>query len=248
LACFGCGADHYDRLSGSEAGAESPLDANERGDVPRGEVAGRDPVSAGEGLLEVTTRSAVTSFLGASHCVVEDQDGEVVAGADEESSAAGSDESQLSFTLRAGSAYTLRLTATTDDARPTTCHATVGPVAIDAGAIARVRVFAWDCGDRMGYVPQTAHADCYWLAGWSFVGDASAALGDAIDVGVVASASADQKLRYRWATTSEKLGSFSDPSSPSTAFRCQSRGELPLEVAISDGVCEQRVTQAISCR
>lgn len=225
--------------------------------APRGELtaeASRDEAEApaaalGEGRLEVVTRSSVTSFLGSTEAVVEDAAGNVVAGAFEDATAASAnDGSPLTFSLPAGQEYTLRLTSTTDDTSPTTCRAMVGPVQVEQGAAAHVRVFAWDCGERMGYVPQAAHDDCYWLADWSFVAQTRAALGETVDV-AVATRSADKPLRFNWSMREPGLGAFTDSNSPSTSLRCVAPGdELAFEVSIDDGTCQQHINHAISCR
>ncbi|HYJ07683.1 MAG TPA: hypothetical protein VEX18_01705, partial [Polyangiaceae bacterium] len=133
-------------------------------------------------------------------------------------------------------------------ARSTTCRATIGPVQVEAGSVARVHVFAWDCGDRIGYVPQAAQDDCYWLADWSFVGPTNVPLGRVIDARVVAKKGAGT-LAYQWSSSAPELGGFSAPGAPQTALRCLAAGEnLPFQVSISDGVCEQLVTQVVSCR
>jgi hypothetical protein len=239
---LGCGADHFEPH-------QEP--------APRGELTGQarpsqvdaPAVTLGEGRLEIATRSSVTSFLGSTEAVVEDAAGNVVAGAFEDATAASAaDPSPLSFSLPAGQEYMLRLTSTTDDAKPTTCRATVGPVRVEQGAAAQVRVFAWDCGERMGYVPQAANDDCYWLADWSFVAQTRAALGESVEVGVATRATAPH-LRFRWSTLTPKLGAFSDSEAPTTALRCVGTGDqLAFEVSIDDGTCQQHVNHVISCR
>ena len=238
---MGCGAEHFEPHQepaprGELTGPASPS---------QGEPA---PGALGEGRLEVATRSSVTSFLGSTEAVVEDAAGQVVAGAFEDATAASSGElAPLSFSLPAGQQYSLRLTARTQDARPTTCRATVGPVRVEAGAAAHVRVFAWDCGDRMGYVPQAAQDDCYWLADWSFVAHTRAAVGEAVEVAVATSA-AEKALRFHWSMLEPGFGAFADATSPTTALRCAAPGqELAFEVSIDDGTCQQRINHAISC-
>jgi hypothetical protein len=205
------------------------------------------PAALAEGKLEIATRSSVTSFLGSTEAVVEDAAGEVVAGAFEDAAPGSSELAPLTFSLPAGQKYTLRLTSTTQDANPTTCRATVGPVRVEEGATAHVRVFAWDCGDRRGYVPQAAQDDCYWLADWSFVAQTRAALGESVKV-AVATGAAENALRFRWSTPEPDLGTFTNADSPATTLRCAAPGEeLAFAVSIDDGICQQRINHAISC-
>ncbi|HYJ09287.1 MAG TPA: hypothetical protein VEX18_09760, partial [Polyangiaceae bacterium] len=122
---FGCGApEHFAPPPESSASGEAaPLEP----EFATGETREREPAMLGEGLLEIATRSSGPSFLGSTHCVVEDAEGRVVAGADEESGEGSESQvSQLSLLLPAGEAYTLRLTASIEDARSTICRATIG--------------------------------------------------------------------------------------------------------------------------
>jgi hypothetical protein len=202
-------------------------------------------LDAGQAVLLVSARTSVKSFLGALHAVVEDAEGRVVAGADEETSdPEGSQQTELPLEVPAGSGYTLRLNATTADSQRATCRTSVGPLSLVDGATARVQILAWDCGDRTGYVPQTAQNDCYRLADWAFVGRTVAAVGEQVEGGVAASAAAT----FRWSSAGPELGSFSAPEAAKTAFRCEAPGdELELEVLLSDATCRQRVTQTVSC-
>jgi hypothetical protein len=199
----------------------------------------------GEAVLLVRTQTSVKSFLGAVHGVVEDAEGRVVAGADEESSNPEANQNrELSLQLPAGSDYILKLSATSADANPTTCRTSVGPLSLVEGTAARVDVLAWDCGDQTGYVPQVVTNDCFGLADWAFVGRTRAAVGEQIDSSVAARGPA----RYRWSSAAPELGSFSAPEAAQTAFRCEAPGDaLPLEVVLEDATCQQRVTQTVSC-
>jgi hypothetical protein len=243
VSLLGCGAEHF------EPHAEPTPRGELAGQASRHEADAMPPTALGEGRLEVATRSNVTSFLGSTEAVVEDAEGNVVAGAFEDAGAAGSNDlAPLTFSLPAGQEYTLRLTSTTQDASPTTCRATVGPVRVEDGAAAHVRVFAWDCGERMGYVPQAAQDDCYWLADWSFVAQTRAGLGEAVEVAVATGAEAPE-LRFHWSSLTPEAVAFSDAEAPTTALRCVAPGdELAFEVSIDDGTCRQHVNHAISCR
>ncbi len=247
-AALGCGAagEHY----------ESPADAVGHGDAasngrtspsPSAKDASNAAVAAlapGEGVLEVSARGRVTSYLGATHAVVTNAAGQVVAGADEDAEPALGHAAELTLRLPASDDYTLSLSATPLDAAAESCRASIGPLQVEPGAAARVRVFAWDCGERIGYVPETAAQACYWLADWTVVGRTRAAVGEEVRVAVVA----PERMRYRWSSAAPELGRFSAPAAAQTALRCQAPGEdLAFQVAVTDGECEQLVTQTVSC-
>jgi len=247
-ALLGCSA-HGERFEAppelTSSSRPSTSSATGRDDAQATDIDARafDPLTEAELLVRARTR--VTSFLGTTHAVVEDAEGSIVAGADEDSSnPEPSQESQLSLRLPAGSGYTLKLSATTSDEHPTTCRASVGPLSVRGGSTARVQVLAWDCGEKVGYVPETLENDCYWLADWAFVDRTSAAVGERIQGGVAASGSA----RYRWSSPAPELGDFTAQDAARINFRCEAPGEkLTLQVTLSEGGCEQHVTQTVSC-
>lgn len=203
----------------------------------------------GEGLLDVATASGIVSYLGSLHAVVTDAGGNVVGGADEErTNDATAAQRELSIVLPAGSDYTLSLSASTADATPTTCHATVGGLQVADGTVGRVQVLGWSCGDAFGYVPQDEESSCFWLADWTFVSRSSAAVGELIDVSASGHDAQGNLARFAWSTALPHAGDFAEPSAASTAFQCRAAGEaLPLTVTISDGECQKRLTQNITC-
>jgi hypothetical protein len=199
-------------------------------------------------VLELVAATDVTSYLGSLHAIVESADGRVVGGADEEVAAPASATARgLSLVLPAGDGYTVRLTAATADAQPTTCRASVAGLRVEAGATARAQIFSWDCGAVTGYVPSARDGDCPWLADWSFVTRTSAALGDLIAVGVAGHDLDGNLPVFTWSTPST-AGGFDDSTAAQTSFRCQAADDkLALTVALSAAGCEQRVTQTVSC-
>ena len=206
--------------------------------------------SPGEGLLEVSSGTSATSFLGSLHAVVTDAAGAILGGADEDvaSNAVGGERS-VSLVLPAGEAYTVSLTATTADAHPTTCKASIASLRIDADSTARAQVFSWDCGGVSGYVPQALQAECPWLADWSFVSRTSAAIGQLIEVSAAGHDLDGNLPKFSWSTSSPELGSFDDPAAAQTAFRCAAAGEeLALAVLLDDGNCAQEITETVACR
>jgi hypothetical protein len=217
-----------------------------------GDTAAKAPwlrsATQGEGVLELVAATDVTSYLGSLHAVVENADGRVVGGADEEIATPASAAARgLSLVLPAGDDYTVSLTAATADAQPTTCRALVAGLRVEAGATARAQIFSWNCGDVTGYVPSARDGDCLWLADWSFVTRTSAALGDLITVAAAGHDLGGRVPAFRWSTASDR-GSFENPTVARTSFRCQVADEkLALTVALSAAGCEQRVTQTVSC-
>ena len=96
-------------------------------------------------------------------------------------------------------------------------------------------------------VPAAIENDCDWLADWAFVSRTSAAVGDAIEVSVAGHDTAGNPAQINW-SASRAHGVFDDPRAPQTAFRCQALDRaLPLTVALSDGQCQQQVTQTVAC-
>ncbi len=239
-------------------GVELPAPASTGSAAPGGRSPGKSTAvapndaatSRGEGRLEIRSGMRATSFLGSLHAVVTDAAGAVLGGADEDVASPASDgDISLSLLLPAGETYTVRLTASTSDTHPTTCTASLASLRIDAGSTARAQIFSWDCGGVSGYVPPTLQTDCYWLADWSFVTRTSAAVGELIDVSAAGHDLDGNLPRFSWSTASPELGTFEDPASAQTGFRCSAAGEnLPLTVALSDGNCAQEVTQTVSCR
>jgi len=201
------------------------------------------------GLLDVSTGS-VMSYFATIHGVVRDVDGQVVSGADSDSAGAtgGDVADRLALVLPAAAGYTLDLSATTADTAPTTCTASIGPLDIEAGAIARVQVFAWRCGNVTGYVPSALNEAFSWLADWTYVERTSAAVGALIGLGAFGHDAAGNPARVTWSTDVGARGAFANPASPSTSFRCQAPGEnVPLTVSISDGQHTQQITQSVTC-
>ena len=247
LLCCSGGVEPYAPApseGASSVAAGQPSDAVSRAAKPAAAAA------RGEGFLELRAAADVTSFLGSLHAVVQGADGLVVGGADEEVAAPSSaDARSLSLVLPAGDDYTVTLTATTADAQPTTCRASVAGLRIAAGSTARAQIFSWDCGGVAGYVPAALDSDCYWLADWSFVTRTRAAVGDLIDVSAAGHDPRGNAPAFSWFTAAPDSGTFQHPDSSSTAFRCQAAAEnLPLTVQLSAGGCEQQVTQIVACR
>ena len=201
-----------------------------------------------EGMLEVSAGVNVKSFLGAIHAVVRDAAGQVVGGADEEvADPEAARERSLALSLPAGDDFSVSLSATTADSQPTTCHASIGSLRIDAGATARVQVFSWDCGGVSGYVPALEQSDCYWLADWAFVTRTTAAVGELIGVSAAARDLQGKPAQLSWSTTLPDHGTFTAPEAASTSFRCEAAGAIDLTALATDGDCAQAVTQTISC-
>lgn len=198
-----------------------------------------------EGRLEI---SAGKSFLGAIHAVVTDAAGQVIGGADEEQASPElAHDRSLAFLLPAAEGLRVSVSATTADSQPTTCRASIGALRVEAGATARVQVFSWDCGGVAGYVPALEQPDCYWLADWSFVTRTRAAVGALIGVSAAARDLQGNPTQLSWSTTRPDRGTFAEPESATTSFRCTAPGELDITALASDGDCAQAVTQTISC-
>jgi hypothetical protein len=77
-----------------------------------------------------------------------------------------------------------------------------------------------------------------------FVTPLQANVGDQINVGAVASGV--RPINYLWTATG---GSFVDPSSPITEYRCEEAGQQDLTIAISDGTasCTDERTLTVTC-
>jgi len=244
----GCGGgDHYTPAPEQPGSGVAPRVKDAQTTQARRRSTAAD-TAQGEGLLDVATASGIVSYLGSLHAVVTDADGTVIGGADEErtNDATGA-ERELSIVLPSGSDYTLSLSASTTDAAPTTCHAAVGGLQVADGAIGKVQVLGWTCGDAFGYVPQGEESSCFWLADWTFVSRSTAAVGELVDVSASGHDAQGNPAHFAWSTALH-AGDFSEPSAASTAFQCHAAGEaLPLTVTISDGECEKRLTQRITC-
>ncbi len=212
---------------------------------------GRRPPTAradDEAILEVDVGGNVPSYLSSVQAVVETSDGAVLGGAEQGGDGGDDQPLQLSLVLPAGVGYTLRLSATTADAQPTTCRANVGPLALEGGAVATVLVLAWECGPRTGYVPSMVGSECFWLADWSFVSRRSARVGQEIAVSASGHDAAGALAHFDWSTTTPGLGTFVEPGAAKTSFRCTAVGEgLSLTVTISDDECQKRLSHRISC-
>ena len=242
---WGCAgrAEHEPAADGSSAGL-TPSGNH----APSAMTPSAAPGGETDGLLEVTTAAGVASFFGSMRGVVTDARGNVVAGAEEDVERPELEhERKLSFVLPAAGDYRVSLSATSTGAAPSECHASAFPLGVEAGAIASAQIFAWECGDVTGYVPRAVQADCYWLADWSFVSRTSASVGETISVAASAH-DLQAATQFSWSSSAAQ-GSFADPRSAQTSFRCQAAGEnLALSVAISDGNCQQQLTQLVSCR
>jgi hypothetical protein len=240
-SCAG-GAEHEPAADGNATG-QAP--AANRAPSPTAARAG--PSGETDGLLDVTTAAGVASFFGTMQGVVTDARGNVVAGAEEDVEHPELEhDRRLAFVLPAGSDYHLSLSATSTGAAPAQCHASAFPLRIEAGATASAQIFAWQCGDVTGYVPRSVPADCYWLADWAFVSRTRADVGETIAVSATAH-DPQAAAQFNWSSSAGQ-GSFADPRAAQTSFRCQAAGEnLALSVAISDGNCEQQLTQLVSC-
>lgn len=242
LALAGCSGGNHER----PAPGEDSLELSGSARVP---VARASHVTAAEAVLDVSTASPVTSYLGAVHGIVTSASGEVVAGAERDvDEATASAAPELSFVLPGDGDYTVSLSAATDDARPTTCRATVGPLRVEAGTVAKLQVLAWDCGERVGYLPSEPSSECFWLAEWSFVSRVSAAVGHDISVSAAGHDAQGQPARFDWSTDEPGSGTFAEPHASSTSFRCRTPGQaLPLIVSISDTDCQKQLFHRVSC-
>jgi hypothetical protein len=248
LALTGCGgAEHFATL-GDEDATESR--GSRRGEE-RSATARPTPPRGGEGALAVLTESGLASYLTHWSAVVTDATGRVVAGADAErdaSSGVGAAAPELRLVVPEGDDYGLELTASTSDAKPTSCRASIGPLRVEAGTSASVRVLSWDCGGPTGYVPNTVASECFWLADWLFVSRTRAAVGQDIEVAAAGHDVAGELAHFEWSVSSASLGRFSEPRAARTSFRCLGRGEeQALTVAISDDECQSLVSQTIAC-
>lgn len=246
LALAACGgAEHYGPVPGDDS-SEPSASRSTRAASP---VARTTHRFAEEGVLEVSASSPVTSYLGSVHGVVTDASGQVVAGAEREANdAVAATGPELSFTLPAGGDYTVSLSAESADARPTTCRATVGPLRVEAEAVAKLQVLAWDCGERVGYLPSEPGGECFWLAEWSFVSRLSAAIGQDISVSAAGHDAQGQPASFDWSTAEPGLGAFAEPHASSTSFRCRAAGQsLPLIVSISDAECQRQLFHSVTC-
>jgi hypothetical protein len=203
----------------------------------------------GEGVLNVFVGTTLTSYLGGVQAVVEDRDGNVVVGSvSEVAQPEDAHDYQLSLPLRAGDDYWLSLSATTVEEHPTACTASVGPFDIGAGSTAQVQTLAWVCGDTIGYLPAALGNDCYWAAEWTFIGRASASVGELIDVSASGHDTNGNLARFEWSTAMPEHGHFAEPHAHATSFRCQAAGiDLPLSVSITAGDCEQTLTRTVTC-
>jgi hypothetical protein len=247
----GCGGG-LDPYAPAGTGSEPvPVQSGESGKSPGRALSQTADRAAqpGAGLLDVSTAADLGSYFVAVHAVVRDARGVVVGGADSElAEVRGHADGGLSLVLPAGEGYTLSLRATTADAEPTTCTASVGPLSIEAAATASLQVFAWRCGDVTGYVPSALNDDYPWLADWIFVARTSAAVGELIRLGAAGHDAAGNPAQFAWSADAAADGAFAEPDAASTSFRCQAaRDQIPLTVSISDGEHTKRVTQTVAC-
>jgi hypothetical protein len=247
---FGCSGHVESYADPAGTNPTSPAGSPALSAPPEGSAPAADRADAAtEGTLEINAGGDVTSFLGAIHAVVIDASGEVLGGADEEvADPELAQERTLHLALPAGEGFTVSLTATTTDPRPSTCTASITALDITAGATARAQVFSWDCGGVSGYVPSSVTPDCYWLADWTLVTRTSAAVGDVIAVAAAARGLRGNQPSFNWSTPNDDLGSFDSRTARAANFRCQSPAvAIPLTLSLSDGDCTQHVTQTVSC-
>jgi hypothetical protein len=244
-ALAGCGAEHDHYAPAGSSNAGQSLDAKDSGArlTPGGVTHGTSNVAK----LVLSTRTSVESYLARVHAVVRDARGNVIAGAEEESSTTlGVVPAELELELPAGDDYSLSLDASTTDAMPTTCHAEVASLSVAADSRARLQVFSWQCGDETGYVPTTPDADCYWLADWLFVSRTSAPVGEPINVAAAGHDLAGQSVKFDWSASD--AGRFMAPREARTTFVCDASAEaLPLTVQLDGGDCRQALSQTVSC-
>lgn len=207
--------------------------------------------TAGEGTLVITAGGSVESYLGSARAVVRDSEGTVVGGGEQDfdSGDARASVLELALLLPAGKGYTLSLSAQSADPEPSTCLASIGPFQIDGGALAKVQVLAWDCGETIGYLPSSGESDdCFWLGDWSFISRSAAPVGEDISVGAAGHGAEGKPASFDWSTASPGLGRFAAPHAAETSFRCQSPGEQqPLIVTIRDGACRRQLSHTVSC-
>lgn len=245
---FGCSGGGESYSSPAESRATSPSGSDSLQESAP--AAAHADAERTEGTLEIDAGGGVMSFLGAIHAVVTDASGNVLGGADEDvANPELAQERSLRVALPAGEGFTVRLSATTADAQPSTCTARITALDVAAGATARAQVFSWDCGGVSGYVPPSVAADCYWLADWTLVARTSASVGQRISVKSAARGLRGNKPSFSWSTPNDDVGSFDSPTAPNAAFRCQAAAAaIPLSLSLSDGDCTQTVTQLIACR
>jgi hypothetical protein len=240
---LGCGSSQrYDAVD--DAAADTlPTPSLSRLDS----VAEAPSAAAAEGSLRVSARSALQRRLGAVHFVVRDAAGEVLAGGDQEADGGNVDALELSLALPAGEGFRLELTATTTDVEASTCTASVGPFRIETASEASFEVFVWRCDGAPGAA--APEPECYWLADWVGVTRTSAAIGELIGVSAAGHDAAGEPARITWSTTTPEQGRFVDANAAETTFRCAApNAALPVSVSMSDGQCEGRFSQVVSCR
>jgi hypothetical protein len=199
--------------------------------------------------LQLTAVEAVRGFLGTLRATVTNAAGDVVTGTFEEvGSLAARGTHELNFALPADDRYTVSLLAVTSASEPVTCRASVGDLALEAGVQARVQVFGWDCGRDTDPVPVIDDAACARLADWSFVGRASAETGQPVPLAVSARATSEALARVAWSVPDAAFGEFSEPTAWRTDFHCaEPAGDVPLTLRLTEGACEQTVTQTVAC-
>ncbi len=245
LLMVGCGSEQYDP---ADDAAPTRLPEPNAGDAASKPARPRDRTLArGEATLSVSARSALQRRLGAVHYVVRDAADRVVAGGEQEAESGNVDELALELPLTAGNDLRLELTATTLGVEASTCSASVGPFSIEEGSRASFEVFVWRCDGSSGAA--APEPECYWLADWIGVTRTSAAIGELIGVSAAGHDAAGEPARFSWSTTAPESGRFADDRAADTSFRCAApHVAVPLSVAMSDGQCQSRFTQLVSCR
>ena len=198
----------------------------------------------------ISTRADAPSYLTSISAVARDREGKVLAGAETLQPSAGSirEASQLALALPAGERFGLELHARTSDPKPAECEASVGSLAVEAGASAQLRMLAWRCAERTGYVPPSVDATCYWLVDWLSVAQSDASVGVEVRTRVQPSPALEREPTILWAAEPASVGHFIQPSAADTSFVCDEGGrEVILHVRADTGDCAEQLSVPFFC-
>jgi hypothetical protein len=107
---------------------------------------------------------------------------------------------------------------------------------------------------RVQFVVAFARGDtCPLLTSWVGSPLDTTASGGTVQVAVTASdADTGDTLSYTWGSVGTPLGSFANPSAPSTVFTCAAAGSASLQVVVSDNhkpvPCSATKVFQVTCR
>ena len=201
--------------------------------------------SVDQGLLDLLAVGAMQQGLGSLGFTVRDRAGAMLSNGFNEVRGPDMDR-HLLLQLPAGSDYQLSLESNSMEGPALKCHASVGPLSIEANTTASYQAFIWQC-DAAPATPAPAEA-CYWLADWVGVSRARAAIGETIELAVAGTDTSGKPAHVTWVTQAPQSGTIADKHALQTTFTCEAADEsIPLSVVVAGDGCERKFSMRVAC-